>query len=245
MATSVGYNLRALKLAAASVRERLSQEHWNVITHAEAELTQRCAAHTAHGDYAAADALRVLEAASGHLAAITGAQTDRMTRDDGWRLLSIGRHIERLCFLAPALASGFDTGAVHDSGGFEAMIALFDSTITFHAQYQQSHEVAALLDLLVLDRDNPRSLSWVAQTLRGRLAKLAGSARGELDVLAQLVPDPEHWELGTLCTSSEDGTQPMLDELLAQCAQAAWRVSEEISLRYFTHTGESGQSLGA
>jgi len=105
--------------------------------------------------------------------------------------------------------------------------------------------VAALLDLLVLDRDNPRSLSWVAQTLRGRLAKLAGSAQGELDALAQLVPDPECWELGTLCTSSEDGTQPMLDELLAQCAHAAWRVSEEISLRYFTHTGESGQSLGA
>jgi hypothetical protein len=37
----------------------------------------------------------------------------------------------------------------------------------------------------------------------------------------------------------------MLEELLAQCTQAAWRVSEEISLRYFTHTGESGQSLGA
>jgi uncharacterized alpha-E superfamily protein len=245
MATSVGYNLRALKLAAASVRERLSQEHWNVITHAEAELTQHSAAHSAHGDYAAADALRLLEAASGHLAAITGAQTDRMTRDDGWRLLSIGRHIERLCFLAPALASGFDTGAVRDSGGFEAMIALFDSTITFHAQYQLSHEVTALLDLLVLDSDNPRSLSWVAQTLRGRLAKLAGSAQGELDALAQLVPDPEHWELGALCASSDEGKHPMLEELLAQCTQAAWRVSEEISLRYFTHTGESGQSLGA
>jgi uncharacterized alpha-E superfamily protein len=38
--------------------------------------------------------------ASDHLAAITGLQTDRMTRDDGWRLLSIGRHIERLGFLA-------------------------------------------------------------------------------------------------------------------------------------------------
>jgi hypothetical protein len=37
----------------------------------------------------------------------------------------------------------------------------------------------------------------------------------------------------------------MLDELLAQCTQAAWRVSEEISLRYFTHTGESAESLGA
>ncbi|HWS05338.1 MAG TPA: circularly permuted type 2 ATP-grasp protein, partial [Burkholderiaceae bacterium] len=165
-ATSVGYHLRALKLTASSVRERLSQEHWSVITRAEAEFTQRCAAHAAQGDWSAFSALRVLDTASGHMAAITGAQTDRMTRDDGWRLLSIGRLIERLCVLIPALASGFETRAVHDSGGFEALVALFDSTITFHAQYQQSREVAALLDLLVLDRDNPRSLGWVAQTLR-------------------------------------------------------------------------------
>jgi uncharacterized alpha-E superfamily protein len=54
------------------------------------------------------------------------------------------------------------------------VVALFDSTITFHAQYQQRHDIPALLDLLVLDRDNPRSLGWVVQTLRGRLARLAG-----------------------------------------------------------------------
>jgi hypothetical protein len=111
------------------------------------------------------------------MAAITGAQTDRMTRDDGWRLLSIGRHIERLGFLSRSLTLGLETASVHCEAGFEAMVALFDSTITFHAQFQQSREMAALVDLLVLDRDNPRSLAWVAHTLRGRLAKLAGSAQ--------------------------------------------------------------------
>ncbi len=148
-------------------------------------------------------------------------------------------------FLAPALASSFESGAVHDDGGFEALIALFDSTITFHAQYQQSREVPALLDLLVLDRDNPRSLGWVAQTLRGRLSKLAGCPAGEMDALAGLVPDPGRWELDALCRTEEDSSLPQLAELLTRCNEAAWRVSDEISLRYFTHTGESGQSLGA
>ncbi len=244
-ATSVGYNLRALKLTASSVRERLSQEHWSVITRAEAEFTQRCAAHVAQGDWSAFSALRVLDTASGHMAAITGAQTDRMTRDDGWRLLSIGRLIERLCVLIPALASGFETRAVHDSGGFEALVALFDSTITFHAQYQQSREVAALLDLLVLDRDNPRSLGWVAQTLRGRLAKLAGSAPDALDPLAQQLPDPAQWDLARLCATDGQGHYPALAQLLSACLGTAWQLSEAISLRYFTHTFETGQSLGA
>ena len=242
--TSVGVNLRALKQAASAVRERLSQEHWNLIVHAEAEFLSHCAeAVRDGGTHTTVDALRVLDAASGHLAAMTGAQTDRMTRDDGWRLLSVGRQIERLGFLAAALARGFEHGAVSDEGGFEGIVALFDSTISFHAQYQQSRDVAALLELLVISRDNPRSLGWVVQTLRTRLARLAGGTRGTLDGLAALVPDPAQWTLEALCDA--DAARPALHELLAQCGTVAWRLSDEISLRYFTHTGDVGQSLGA
>jgi uncharacterized alpha-E superfamily protein len=132
---------------------------------------------------------------------------------------------------------------VDEDGGFEALVALFDSTITFHAQYQQSRDVAALLDLLVLNGDNPRSLAWVAQTLRGRLSRLAGSAPGEKDPLARMVPDPDTWTLNELC--SADAAHPALGRLLDACVAASWRVSEEISLRYFTHTGDAGHSLGA
>ncbi len=135
-------------------RERLSQEHWAVIVRTEEELTARCTSLSRRGEFSAMEALRILKSASTAMAAITGAQTDRMTRDDGWRLLSVGRHIERLGFLANALVRGFEAGSVLDDGGFEAMVALFDSTITFHAQFQQSRELAALVDLIVLDRDN-------------------------------------------------------------------------------------------
>jgi uncharacterized circularly permuted ATP-grasp superfamily protein/uncharacterized alpha-E superfamily protein len=244
-ATSVGYNLRALKMAGATVRERLSQEHWNVIVRAEEELFSSCAKASLRGGYAASEALRVLKSASDHLAAITGAQTDRMTRDDGWRLLSIGRHIERLQFLAASLARGFESGAVHTDGGFEALLSLFDSTITFHAQYQQSREVAALVDLLVLDRDNPRSLAWVAHTLRGRLAKLAGSAPGVLSPLSLRVPNPDDWDLALLCETQSDSPSPAhLMDLLLALGGAAYGVSEEISTTYFTHSGQTKQSMG-
>ncbi|OYU44380.1 MAG: A circularly permuted ATPgrasp family protein, partial [Burkholderiales bacterium PBB4] len=140
-ATSVGFNLRAMRLAGSSVRERLSQEHWNVMQRAEQSFADRCAHTVTQGDYSWLECLDTLRDVSNRLAAITGAQTDRMTRDDGWRLLSLGRHIERLRFLSTALLLGFDSGSVHEDGGFEAMISLFDSEITFHAQYQQSHDL--------------------------------------------------------------------------------------------------------
>lgn len=240
-ATSVGFNLGALRNAAAAVRERLSQEQWNLIVRAEREFAAGLAGGT---DYSSVEALRVLEALSGHTAAMTGQQTDRMTRDDGWRLLSSGRHLERLAFLAQALASAFETGAVFDEGGYEAVVALFDSTITFHAQYQQRHDIAALVDLLVLDRDNPRSLGWVAQTLRGRLAKLAGTASGEMPEQAQLIPDPKVWTLETLCLRDPDGGYPELLALLRACIDAAYALSDDLTARYFAHSG-AGHSVGA
>ncbi|MFZ9136946.1 MAG: alpha-E domain-containing protein, partial [Hylemonella sp.] len=124
-----------------------------------------------------------------------------------------------------------------------AMIALFDNTITFHSRYQQSHEVAALLDLLVLERDNPRSLGWVAQTLRSRLARLAGRHPGEFDELAMLVPDPHQWTLESVCQLNADGSYAVLAQLLMACTESTWRVSDEINHRYFTHTTAYGQSL--
>ncbi|MDQ6881333.1 MAG: circularly permuted type 2 ATP-grasp protein [Pseudomonadota bacterium] len=243
--TSVGHNLSGLLSAASAVRERLSLEQWKVIVQAEKQFVQECCGAGRDGDYSSVDALRALENLSGHTAAMTGAQTDRMTRDDGWRLLSSGRHLERLGFLSSALAHAFDTGGVFDEGGFGALISLFDSTITFHAQYQQRHDIPALLDLLILDRDNPRSLGWVAQTLRGRLAKLAGSAPGKVPEIALTVPDPESWSLEEICERDADGHYGPLLALLAHCGQAVYKLSDDLGARYFTHSGEARHSVGA
>lgn len=243
--TSVGFNLCALRTAAAAVRERLSQEQWNLLVRAEQEFLRGCEACVIEGEYSSVEVLRVLEVLSGHTAAMTGAQTDRMTRDDGWRLLSTGRHLERLGFLAQALMTAFETGAVFDEGGFESVVALFDSTITFHAQYQQRHDVPALLDLLVLDRDNPRSIGWVAQTLRGRLARLAGSPPGVMPVMAMPVPDPQHWKLEALCERDSGDRHGRLLELLQQCVDASYRLSDDLTARYFALTGDGRFSVGA
>ena len=255
-ATSVGYYLRALKLAGSYVRERLSQEHWRMVVRAEEELFARCERQSRSSEFSSLEALRILKNTSDHLAAITGAQTDRMTRDDGWRLLSIGRHVERLSFLSTSLASAFNTGSVHTLGGFEALISVFDSSITFHAQFQQRRDVAALVALLVLNFDNPRSLAYVSQTLRGRLSKLAGGGPYQPIGLASRVPDPEAWKLTALCETfpagsaaeapgsvgNEPGYYFALNELLIASTAAAFNVAEEISTTYFTHSGLAKQT---
>ena len=233
---SLGFNLRALKSAAAAVRERLSQEQWHVIVQMEQDFFKRfeslAPGRDAHHDYSSIEALRALESTSNYLAAITGAQTDRMMRDDGWRLLSIGRHIERLATLSGALAASFETKAVFDNSGFSALVALFDSTITFHAQYQQRRDLPALLDLLVQDQDNPRSLSWVIKTMRARLSKLAND---HCEAETNLSPTLMQPDLQAADLTGE----------FERCQAAALKLSDAVSRRYFSHASSASQSFGA
>ncbi|WP_374413288.1 circularly permuted type 2 ATP-grasp protein [Hydrogenophaga sp.] len=246
---SVGFNLRALRHAAAQVRDRLSPEHWNLIERADSEFARDCTAMAADAEYAIAEAMAALNNTSELLAAITGAQTDRMVRDSGWRLLSVGRHIERLITLSRALMLALDHHSLDDPSGFEAVVAQFDSTITFHAMYQQRRDMVALVDLLVMDRDNPRSLAWVVQTLRSRLAKLSQSATPRDAVLAQGLPDPDTWVLTELSgwERHEDGRRvhAMLGALLDECEASAAELSDEITRLHFSHADQRRQSLGA
>jgi uncharacterized alpha-E superfamily protein len=247
--TSVGYNLNAMKRTASTVRERLSQEQWSTINHCIESFEKDCNMATTFQDFSSSLAIDALKQASSALAAITGAQTDRMTRDDGWQLLSIGRHIERLSFLTTVLDTAIEMGLLFnpntDSSGYTALLNLFDSTITFHAQHQQSREIAPLLSLLVLDDENPRSLAWVSKALRARLSKLAGTERNNPDELTRSVTNLQDYDLLNLSSADGFGNFSDLRRCLLSVSNSAWNVSDEISARYFNliHTNEYSVQL--
>jgi uncharacterized alpha-E superfamily protein len=230
--TSVGWNLRALQGCAQALRERLSPEAWRLIHETAAQFEQHLRAVLDRPSPAApvSDVLNVLARADTHLAAITGAQTDRMTRDDGWRLLSIGRQIERLSFHAEVLAECFEQDLALTEDGFALLLGVFDSTITYRAQFQARREAPPLLHLLVHDTENPRSLAWVARTLRDRFAKLARHDPGWATDIAADLPVPEAWPLAELAAPG-----PALVEHLRRAAAQAGELSSLISQRYFAH----------
>jgi uncharacterized circularly permuted ATP-grasp superfamily protein/uncharacterized alpha-E superfamily protein len=243
--TSVGYNLRALVRAAHAVRERLSPEHAQMLQETESQFFDAWpSAHAQQAGRVAPTPLarRCLQQTSQRLAALTGFQTDRMSRDDGWRLLSMGRHIERLDFLAGALALAIEARVLKEQAGFDALLCLFDSTISFHAQYQQSRTPQALVELLVSSADNPRSLAWVAQTLRARLRRLEHLAQGATHGLAALLPEPA--ADAALLWPVHSASPQALTALLAHYRRSAREVAEGLSGLFFTHSGQAAHSVG-
>jgi uncharacterized alpha-E superfamily protein len=83
-----------------------------------------------------------------------------MTRDVAWRFMSIGRRMERLVFQCAAVQCAF----IHDgSAGLSWLLRLADSIITYRARYMTSPEWLPVLDLVVLDASNPRSVMFSAR----------------------------------------------------------------------------------
>ena len=59
------------------------------------------------------------------------------------------------------------------------------------------------------------------------------------------MPDPQAWELALLCEAGDDNHYPALAELLSQCRQAAFDLSDKIGAQYFTHSATPKYSVGA
>jgi uncharacterized alpha-E superfamily protein len=126
----------------------------------------------------------------------------------------------------------------------DTLLTLFDSMVTFQSHFAQRRDWAALIDALVLDRDNPRALAWVVHTLRGRMARLDGREQGDMGGLASGLPHPGGWAQQLRQPSLMDSTHaadtraaPLcrLAELLDSLRQQAWGLSESVSTAYFTH----------
>jgi uncharacterized circularly permuted ATP-grasp superfamily protein/uncharacterized alpha-E superfamily protein len=228
---SVGFNVRALGHAAGHIRDRLSPAHWRLILAAGDDLFATFSQMQDSG-FTSAEATRALEHLGVQLSAITGAQTDRMTRDDGWRLLAVGRQLERLGGMASCLNVLFEGDAVMTEPGFDLLLELFDSIITYRAHYQRRHETAALIDLLVADGENPRSLACVLQTLGTTLAALPAVA--DKPPLAAMLADIAPIDLVALC-QRKDGRYEALLAFVGDLYLLSRQISDEIGRRYFTH----------
>jgi uncharacterized alpha-E superfamily protein len=104
--------------------------------------------------------------------------------------------------------------------------------------------LGALLELLLTHTDNPRALGWVAQTLRGRLARMQHLANGATETLSHQIPVLSDIDLLLL---APDGIHhsPALLELLSECRQTARAVSDQLNGLFFSHSDESQQSVVA
>jgi uncharacterized circularly permuted ATP-grasp superfamily protein/uncharacterized alpha-E superfamily protein len=218
--------LHQVQRTAFALRDRLSADHWRTIARvlndpgfdAFRELPQ---------------AIALLDRVVNGMVTLSGFALDGMTRDAGWRFLSLGRRIERLRAVCAALSIAARDGR---ASGLEWLLEFCDSTLTYRSRYLGAPEWLPVLDLLVRDETNPRSVAFqlkgltsmldkldLALTLRGAGADLMPprlDGLGELDDPRYLVPD--------------DAFATRLDGVAAAAAE----LSDRLSMRFFAHADD-------
>lgn len=235
-ATSVGFDLHAIVRNAQALRDRMAVEPWRLVCSMRDDFDEGIAAAGPALPSRAA-ALALLDTLALQLAALTGAQTDRMNRDHGWRLLSTGRLIERLHGVSVRMEAFLQGQVLADAAGVELLLELFDSAISFRARYQRHDDLLALVDVLVLDPSNPRSFAGVLRRLRRELGKLPGDEPAPL--LARLPAEGAGLTLESLRGASDADIAQRVAQLARRLDQAGQRLAEDIGERYFALAHEA------
>ena len=103
------------------------------------------------------------------LAAFSGIAQESMTRSHAWRFLDVGRRLERAIglvrLLRHTLAEAPPSSADRPAALLEALLEVADSGITYRRRYLATLQVAPVLDLLLTDDGNPRSLVFQLEAL--------------------------------------------------------------------------------
>jgi uncharacterized circularly permuted ATP-grasp superfamily protein/uncharacterized alpha-E superfamily protein len=222
--------------AAAHVRDSLSSDTLRIVS-------QFGTAHTSAWGYAATgEALAVLNRCIGILAALRGIEMENITRGPGWHFLSVGRRIERsiqLVDLFRAIIVPFSPGTWPT---LEMLLEVADSSMTYRSRYFTDLQPAPVLDLLMNDEANPRSLAFQIRDLVEHCRYLSGRPSGaawpisKQRLLEEAAANLLRADVRMLCQPDAGGTRGPLNQLLAATGAALPALSDAITNVYFSHT---------
>jgi uncharacterized circularly permuted ATP-grasp superfamily protein/uncharacterized alpha-E superfamily protein len=226
----IAADLQRLQWSATQARGRLSAEHWRAIGVVQRQY------HDASSS--SSDVRETLDRLTLSCAALSGFAHDDMIQDDAWRLMMLGRRIERISFLAMLLSRRL-MAAAPTRGELEWILDIASGTIAYRTRYLDRPRLTPLLQLLVRDAKNPRSLAFLSQEICAITQQLSESA-GELAVgsFQQAVSDLIDADFGTLEGSghSAELARQRFSRALDKVVEAASLLSDRLSMRHFSHT---------
>jgi uncharacterized circularly permuted ATP-grasp superfamily protein/uncharacterized alpha-E superfamily protein len=220
------------------VRERLSFDAYQILS----ELTDAPRSYRFGIRRDIETALQLLNQLTRFLAAFSGMAMENMTRSYGWRFLDMGRRIERVRTMTLLVQQLVVPGNPEQDGGLDLLLELADSKMTYRGRYHSRPQITRVLDLVLADDTNPRSVLFQARTIDQHLADLPhvdleGMMTPEQRLVRQLIGNLELTEMEDVAESiSVRGTRAKLDRLLKRVESAIGEMSDLITHRYFSHS---------
>lgn len=239
---SLRATLTSLSQVASIVRDRLSLDGWRSL----ARIDQEFRPPGGPMGFQLADVQELLNALVLNLAAFSGLALESMTRGNVWRFLDMGRRIERGLAMASLLRSGLVEVEEPPVAVFEALLQVADSTMTYRSRYLAQLQFAPVLDLLLTDETNPRSLAFQLVALSEHVHNLPRDpsrpfASFEERVMISLLANLRLLDVESLGSSAGPAARSELDRLLKRITAQLPKLSDAVTHRYFMHAAQSQQ----
>jgi uncharacterized circularly permuted ATP-grasp superfamily protein/uncharacterized alpha-E superfamily protein len=224
--------LKRIRSTASAVRDRFSGDTWRILGRLEHDSRSR------PGRLPLAHATALMHSLVLDLAAFNGMEMENMTRGYGWRFLDLGRRLERGLSVLKLLHGLVRIEYPHPV--LEPVLEIADSVMTYRRRYFTAPHLAGVLDLLLLDESNPRSLIFQINVLDGHAAALTAASKSvgsQLDLeriqslanaIRSLAPDE-------LVEQILQSTSQVLDPLNSW-STALSELSDDVTNRYFSHS---------
>jgi uncharacterized circularly permuted ATP-grasp superfamily protein/uncharacterized alpha-E superfamily protein len=237
--------LDAIQRLTSSMRDRFSVDMITAAGPVMAEVRQRLRAARGNLD----PLLAALDDIVRFVAILSGLAQENMTRGTGWRFLDLGRRLERAKFVVTGALAPFTQSPIDWDAAMWVALELCDSTITYRTRYLGQLQPAPVLDLVMLDDSNPRSLVFQLRAIDGHLdylARVSGvpvpplpeSLDHDLNAaVRQFAGDEQVWRHEGLALA-------MLRDIAADTDHKLDQLSEAITRAYFSHV-PAAQAVGS
>lgn len=227
---SLAHSVDSLTGATRAVRDYLSPDTWVVLGNLDTVLRELRQAE-GHSEVLVG---QTLTRCLGSLLALAGLSAESMVRDLGWHFMEAGRRLERAQQVVALLKAALleQRPQEVDALVVESVLVAAESILTFRRRYAPQAEATTILELLLVDRENPRSVAHALDRLAGNIRPAPGSEA----LLAEVESIGAFLRSGYARAVSSPvvgGRRPALADFLGTVGRRLRSLADEIAATYF------------
>ncbi len=167
---SLASDLNHVRRIAFHLKDRLSTDSWQILSHLQQISTDTPGAKGA--SILHEHSMDVLDHTLDSLAAFSGKTAENMVRTLGWQFLMLGKRLERSYQLIDLLRSSLIENPNPEEEHLQLLLQYADSTITYRNRHLNAIDPIRVFTLLLKDAGNPRSLTFMVEHIIQHLGKL-------------------------------------------------------------------------
>ena len=237
--------IREIVRIASLLRDRLSIDMWRIIQRIDATSQRRPASRKIDP----AEGIQLLDQMITELVALAGLAAESMTRTQAWRFLDLGRRLERVEQTAALCQTMLCARRVEEDGIMEALLLTLDSLMTYRSRYLASLQMAPVVDLVISDETNPRSVGYQVAVIVDHVEQLPRNpqeaARSTEQRYAMAMQNAIRLaDVRLLVQANKAGDRPRLSRLLKKIQMNQPKLAGAISGKFLIHAGQQQHFAG-